>query len=251
MSITSDNGPQFRSEVFENYLKDNDISHRAVTPLHPAANGQVERQNRSLMKRIRIANAESRDWKKEVRTYLFAYRTTPHGTTGVPPAELMFGRKLRTKLPQLKVDNRELDEEVKDKDAAQKYKNKLYIDEKRSAAESNLQPGDAVLVKQTRQDKLTTPFKVHPYTLVDKIGNSVTVQSPEGVKYKRNSTHVKKYNEPEQDTYDVHEQLQKKTDSAQTDIHVNGRTQSESANTRPVREGKRPPSWLQDFVVYK
>ncbi|XP_052682769.1 uncharacterized protein K02A2.6-like [Crassostrea angulata] len=99
--ITSDNGPQFKSKLFEDYLTDNCIKHRAVTPLHPAANGEVERQNRSLMKRIRIAQAESKDWKKEIRKYLFAYRTTPHSTTGVSPAELMFRRTLRTKLPQV------------------------------------------------------------------------------------------------------------------------------------------------------
>ena len=29
------------------------------------------------------------------------YRSTPHSTTGVSPAELLFNRKLRTKLPQL------------------------------------------------------------------------------------------------------------------------------------------------------
>ena len=196
-SITSDNGPEFLSEVFEKYLSDNDITHTAVTPLHPAANGEVERQNRSLMKRIRIAMAESRDWKTAVRTYLFAYRATPHATSGVSPAELMFGRKLKTKLQQLDVDRRDLDEEVRDRDTTQKYKNKLYIDDKRGAADRDLQSGDTVLVKQARQDKLTTPFKATPYTLVHKEGNSVTVQSPAGVRYKRNSTHVKKYNTPE------------------------------------------------------
>ena len=172
-------------------------SHRAVTPLHPAANGEVERQNRSLMKRIRIAMAESRDWKTAVRTYLFAYRATPHATTGVSPAELMFGRKLKTKLPQLDVDRQDLDEEVRDRDTTQKYKNKLYIDDKRGAADRDLQSGDTVLVKQARQDKLTTPFKPTPYALVHKEGNSVTVQSPAGVRYKRNSTREKKYNTPE------------------------------------------------------
>lgn len=69
--ITSDNGPQFKSKLFEDYLTDNCIKHRTITPLHPAANGEVERQNRS------------KDWKKEIRKYMFAYRTTSHSTTGV------------------------------------------------------------------------------------------------------------------------------------------------------------------------
>lgn len=81
------------------------------------------------MKRIRIAQAESKDWKKEIRKYLFAYRTTPHSTTGVSPAELMFRRKLRTKLPQVEnLQENVFDEEMRDKDVYSKYRNKLYVD---------------------------------------------------------------------------------------------------------------------------
>jgi len=41
-SFRSDNGPQFRSAMFERYLEDNDIEHRNTTPLWPQANGEVE-----------------------------------------------------------------------------------------------------------------------------------------------------------------------------------------------------------------
>ena len=51
---------------------------------------------------MRIAQAEGKDWKDEVRKYLVAYRSTPYTTTGVSPAELLFGRKMRTKLPELR-----------------------------------------------------------------------------------------------------------------------------------------------------
>jgi len=61
---------------------------------HPQANGEVERQNQPLLKRIQIAHAEKKDWKKELNTYLAAYRSLPHPTTGVSPAELLFGRKI-------------------------------------------------------------------------------------------------------------------------------------------------------------
>ena len=96
------------------------------------------------MKRIRIAHAQS---------YLFAYRTTPHSTTGVSPAELMFGRKLRTKLPQVEELEYRNDEEVRDRDALMKHKNKLYVDNKRRAEENDLKKGDTVLVKQNQQNK--------------------------------------------------------------------------------------------------
>ena len=64
VTISSDNGPQFRSAEFQQYLDENGIIHLRTTPLHPSANGEVERQNRSLLKRIKIAHAESKDRKK-------------------------------------------------------------------------------------------------------------------------------------------------------------------------------------------
>ena len=66
LSIKTDNGPQFVSEEFEVYLRDNNIEHRTSTPLWPQANGEVERQNRSLVKAMRAAHSEGRDWRKEL-----------------------------------------------------------------------------------------------------------------------------------------------------------------------------------------
>ena len=89
-----------------------------MTPLWPQANGEVERQNRSLLKRIKIAQIEKKDWKKEIESFLMMYGTTPHHTTGVSPAELMFRRKLRTRIPgieDLSVDDQEMCNIVKPK----------------------------------------------------------------------------------------------------------------------------------------
>ena len=53
-SVKTDNGPQFVSESFKNFMSENGITHRHTTPLWPQANGEVERQNRAIMKRIRL-----------------------------------------------------------------------------------------------------------------------------------------------------------------------------------------------------
>lgn len=100
-TVTSDNGCHFVAEAFETFLKQNGIEHRKTTPLWPQANGEVERQNRSLLKRMQIAQVEKGDWKEAVLTYLVAYRNTPHPSTGVCPSEMLFGRKLRTKQPRV------------------------------------------------------------------------------------------------------------------------------------------------------
>lgn len=95
-TVTSDNGPHFVAASFQKFVKDNDMKHRKITPLWPQANGEIERQRRSLLKRMQIAQVEREDWKKVVLTCLVAYRNTPYPSTGVCPAELLFRRKLRT-----------------------------------------------------------------------------------------------------------------------------------------------------------
>ena len=53
-SFKTDNGTEFVSDEFEHFLKTNDIEHCTLTQLWPQANGEVERQNRSLLKTLRI-----------------------------------------------------------------------------------------------------------------------------------------------------------------------------------------------------
>ena len=191
-TVTSDNGPHFVAESFQTFLRDNGIKHRKVTPLWPQVNGEKERQNRSLLKRMQIAQVEREVWKKAVQTYLVAHWNTPHPSTGVCPAELLFHRKLRTKLPELR-EVAKLDEEVRDRDKDKKAKMKEYADRARRAEENGLVAGEKVLLKQQRLNKWTTPFESRPYELIDKRGNSVLIESPEGTQYKRNTTHVKLY----------------------------------------------------------
>lgn len=62
-----------------------------MAPYWPQANGEIERQNRSLLKRLKIAQLEKKDWKQEILDYLLMYRLSSQASTGVSPAELMFG----------------------------------------------------------------------------------------------------------------------------------------------------------------
>ena len=101
--IVSDNGPQFVSQEFKSFLKDCGIRHRLITPYWPAANATVERFNKTLGKAIKAAHAEGQNWKEELPNFLMIYRATPHLSTGVSPAELFFGRRIKTKLPHVNV----------------------------------------------------------------------------------------------------------------------------------------------------
>lgn len=74
---------------------------------------------------------------------------------------------------------------------------------KRGSTESDILPGDKVLVKQTQnRDKMTPTFRPEPMTVKAKYGNSLTLDA-DGVEYKRNITHVKKFLEKHDDPPEV------------------------------------------------
>src|SRR6218665_2066668 len=65
--------------------------------------------------------------------------------------------------------------------------------------------GDKVLMKQPYHNKFTTPFQTKPYTVKSKTGNCTTVESPEGILYKRNVRHLKKYRTRSEASESTHE----------------------------------------------
>ena len=97
--VVSDNGPPFPGHEFNTYMTKMGIKHTTSTPLWPQGNAEVEAFMKPLGKAIRTANLEGRPWKQELSKYLLAYRSTPHSTTKVPPATLLYNREIRGKLP--------------------------------------------------------------------------------------------------------------------------------------------------------
>ncbi|XP_064635764.1 uncharacterized protein K02A2.6-like [Lineus longissimus] len=99
-SVRSDNGPPFNAAGFDAFLEYLGIEHKTSVPYWPQSNGNVERFNETLLKCIRIAKLEKKDWKKEVENFLFQYKNTPHVATGVSPAQALMGRELTLKPPE-------------------------------------------------------------------------------------------------------------------------------------------------------
>ncbi len=123
-TFRSDCGPQFVSTQFQQFCETNGIQHVKTTLRWAQANGEMERQNASILKRIRIAQAKGLDWRKELRKYVAMYRAIDHNTTGKSPAELLFNRKIRGKLPDYTMTRN--DQVIRDHDAEKKGKKKLY-----------------------------------------------------------------------------------------------------------------------------
>ena len=162
----------------------------------------MERQNKSLLKAIRATHAEGRNWREELNKFLMAYRSTPHSTTGKSPAELLFRRVMKTKMPELTYMEEEVeggDQAVRDRDAQRKQTNKDYADKKLRAKERDVGEGDVVLLEQRRENKLSPAYEKEPYKVLARYGDQVVLQSPQGVQYRRNLQHVKAFNVPEKE----------------------------------------------------
>ena len=98
--LVTDNGPCFVSEEFETFLAKNGIKHVTSAPFHPATNGLAERAVQIIKKGLKKVTGGS--MMSRIARVLTAYRVTPQSTTGVSPAELLQGRRIRTRLDLLK-----------------------------------------------------------------------------------------------------------------------------------------------------
>ena len=106
---------------------------------------------------------------------------------------------MRTKLPCVDLDQSRSDSEIQDiaihgKDSQSKETTKFYADKQRHAKPSDIQPGDVVLLKQRKANKLSPRFSPSPFSVVKVCGNSVQIKGRKGKVFKRNITHVKKCN---------------------------------------------------------
>lgn len=107
LQIVSDNGTQFTSEQFQTFCNINGIEHLRTSPFHPQSNGQAERFVDTFKRSIaKLQNDGNLDENLEV--FLKTYRTTPNDNCPArkSPAEVMFGRKIRTVFDLLKPTER-------------------------------------------------------------------------------------------------------------------------------------------------
>ena len=134
--LVTDNGTNFTSAEFEEFLKANGIRHTRTAPYHPASNGLAERAVQSFklgMKKITAGSLETR-----VARFLFSYRITPQTTTGTSPSELLLGHRLRCHLDFIRPN---LDARVRQNQYRQKETHDYH------AKDRDFREGDDVLTK--------------------------------------------------------------------------------------------------------
>lgn len=99
-TIVSDNGTQFVSEEFTQFLTSNNIEHVQTAPKHPASNGLAERAVQTIKNGVKKITEGSLELK--LQKVLMRYRITPQATTGKCPSELLYRRRIRSRLDQVR-----------------------------------------------------------------------------------------------------------------------------------------------------
>lgn len=99
--IISDNGQQFKGKLFEALTKAYGITHRFITPYNPAANGAVERQNRTIGTALRtVVDSFDSKWPEVLPIITLAINNSVHTRTGQTPFFTIHDRD-----PRLPIDN--------------------------------------------------------------------------------------------------------------------------------------------------
>ena len=97
--LRTDNGGEYTSKQFEDYLKMKGIVHQKTVPHSPQQNGVAERLNRTIneiaLAQIVHANVPHNLWAESVGAAVYIRNRMPMTTTGVTPYERFFGRKPR------------------------------------------------------------------------------------------------------------------------------------------------------------
>ena len=196
-TIKTDNGPPFRGREFADFVSQMGIHHRKITPLWPEANGEAERFMATINKFVRSCTADDCDWKSQFSSFLLQYRATPHSSTKISPFEVLTGRKMNIGLPSVlspskpHVPSVPLQSNLPLHDHVSKSRMKAYADKRRNVRDPHLQPGDTVLVKQRRHNKLTPPFNPKPFIVTQKRGSMVTAQG-DNKQTTRNASHFRR-----------------------------------------------------------
>ena len=169
-SVFSDEGTQYTSTEFAKFSQYWGFQHKTSSPRHPSGNGEAERAVQTVKNLL----------KKEQDPFLalLQYRNTPLAS-GKSPAELMLGRKLRTRIPHFRTDEAS-DTEFRKRDALQKDRMKANFDKRHRARElSVLKPGQHVWLKTPRTEEGVV------------VKRSVDVQTSSGHVTRRNRTQLR------------------------------------------------------------
>jgi len=175
--VVSDNGPQFTSEDFKEFMTANGIKHIRCAPYHPASNGAAERFVRTFKEAMKASQHDGLSSQHRLQNFLMTYRITPHATTNVTPCSLFVGRNIRTRFDRLQPS---VEETVLAKQAAQSDHHNQH------AKDRHFHTGQAVMVHNFRPGPSWVPG-----TIRKQLGPLSFTVDVQGQQWKRHTDHLR------------------------------------------------------------
>jgi hypothetical protein len=185
-NIRSDGGPQFRTE-FNDFCNENAINHETTSPYHPQANGHAE----AAVKSMKLLLQKFKTNWEDFQSSLLEWRNTPKND-GFSPAQWIFGRRQRTKIPGIphlyhRIETERI-REHEEKRNINKEKEKSRFDQKAKEL-PKLTTGDKVLI----QDPKSRKWDEEGLVIARENERSYLVQRSNGTKFLRNRKMLKSY----------------------------------------------------------
>ena len=191
----SDNGPPFDSKRMDAFAENRDIELQKNPPHHPSAN-PAETFMRPLGKGMKIGAKAGISEKEALKNVLQSYRQTPHPSTGLPPAAMIFRDGYRGNFPRQKVSETDI-AAAKLRDKQLKQKNEVTVNSSKYRKQSSLEIGDLVYVRNfNKQRKFEPIFLEVPFVITDinEVGNKLQVkQIHNGTTYWRHPDDLKRH----------------------------------------------------------
>ncbi len=223
--LVTDNGTCFTSQEFKDFTTRNRIRHVRTAPYHPTSNGQAERAVRIV--KVAIKNVSKDSLETQLSRVLFHCRLTPQSTTGLPPAELLLGRRSRSQVDLAKPD---LNQQVEAKQLtfpAQKGKEK----------EASLSIGSLVFIKN-----FCPGLRWLPGSITRASGpKSFIITLTDGRIVRRHVNHIR-HRDPENNTEIIDEQQDDWTSLVPTRAPAMARNEAASASGPEQPVAVTPPN---------
>ena len=244
ITVMSDNGPPFNSESFQEFSDEWDFNHITSSPHHPQSSGKVEnavKTRKSLLKK-------ARDDKQEPLLSILEWRNTPTEGVGASPAQLLYGRRTRTRLPvarkQLKPT---LIEGVTKRIEKSKEKQKRYFD-RQSRTLKKLSTGDVIRMR-CPGDSNWSLGKV-----IEVMGFRSYLVEVNGRRYRRNRKHLRTTAEQlpvQTELSDSEESLTNETTEEQAEVDaMGGLRRGEDGSLRRSGRSRCATKLFEDYECY-
>ena len=177
--IVSDNGSQFTSEEFVEFMRSNGVKHIWCSSYHPSSNGAVKRPVCTYKQAMKANHHDHLSLQQRLENFRLSYHITPHATTGEAPCTLFLGHNLRTRLDPMLPS---VQERVEVKQVDQKSHHDIH------SKLRHFDPGQHVMIRDKRPTALTAWV---PGVIVQQRGPlTYLVKMCDGQLWKRHTDHL-------------------------------------------------------------